>query len=81
MSPKNKPTHWGKSIYLANQVVNWLTMDTEKRYKKHLANSNTRKILEKFGWIDYDITYSFNEHGYRSDSFEQNCQILFNGVC
>lgn len=84
--PKNnqmKLDCWGRSTYLEdykkNQVINWLPMDTEELYQKHLTKTNSKKLLEKFGWIDYDITYSFNEHGYRSDSFEHNCQILFNG--
>ena len=52
-------------------------MDTEELYQYNI--SNNKSLMEKLNWIDNDITYSFNEHGFRSDSFEKHCTILTNG--
>ena len=71
--------NWGESIHPSNTALKWLPMDTEERYKKHLSQADTREMLEQFGWIDCEITYSFNEYGFRCDTFDHKCEILFNG--
>ncbi len=80
---------WGKSNYIHNvwatgenkihksKVLKWCPMDTEELYQYNI--SNNKSLMEKLNWIDNDITYSFNEHGFRSDSFEKHCTILTNG--
>ena len=70
---------YGFSKYLnyKNQSVSWLPSDTKELYDYNLKHNYSE--LEKHGWIDVDIKYSFNEYGFRSDSFQKDCTILFNG--
>jgi len=72
---------WGQSHHIKhkNSTVLWLPSDTEERYKKHIANKETKQLLELNGWLDKEITYSFNEYGYRCDSFNIPCEMLFVG--
>ena len=72
---------WGQSHHIKhkNSTVRWLPSDTEERYKKHIANKETKQLLELNGWLDREITYSFNEYGYRCDSFNLPCEALFTG--
>lgn len=81
MSNLEKKSIWGRSHYYKwrNQTVNWCPSDTKEIFEKHLSNPDTRKLLEQNGWLDKDITYTFNEHGYRCDSFDLPCEILFAG--
>jgi len=66
-----------KYFKYSNQSISWLYADTKEIYDYNLKHNYDE--LEKQGWIDFDIKYTFNEHGYRSDSFLKNCTILFNG--
>ena len=70
---------YGVSSYFKyrNQSISWLPSDTKQLYDYNLKHNYDK--LEKQGWIDVDIKYSFNEHGFRSDSFQKDCTILFNG--
>lgn len=52
-------------------------MDTESRYQEHFRTR--RSDLERYGWIDRRFTYRFNEHGFRSDSFDTSDGIMFLG--
>lgn len=72
---------WGRSHYheWRNQTVKWCPSDTLEAFRKNAINPDTRKLLELNGWLDKDITYTFNEHGYRCDSFDLPCEILFTG--
>jgi hypothetical protein len=54
----------------ANETYQWLGEDNEENYQRHLANSTSRKQLEVSGWVDTDITYNFNSHGFRSPEFD-----------
>ena len=57
----------------------WSAADNEDRWKQNIHNSNTKKLLDDLGWTENNITYKFNEWGYRSDSFDQSCDIAFAG--
>lgn len=72
---------WGRSHYhrWKNKTYFWADIDLEDRFKKHCANSTTKALLEKNGWLDKEITYKINEHGYRCDSFNLPCEVLFVG--
>jgi hypothetical protein len=64
-------------FHLANQELAWLPMDTEERYQENLKNH--RDQLERYGWIDANISYKFNQHGFRCDKFSDNPSIVFLG--
>lgn len=72
---------WGRSHYheYSNQVLKWCTGDSEELFQRHLKQISKKALLEKNGWLDREIIYSFNEHGYRSDSFKLPCEVLFAG--
>jgi hypothetical protein len=63
----NHPLHDGSQH--AGQTLRWLPPDTQERYEDNLRDAKTRSMLESFGWIDSDITYSFNSHGFREQEF------------
>lgn len=74
---------WKKGYHYneRNQSHKWCprTNDNEKVYKKNLLDQKNKKILQSNNWIDCNINYSFNEYGYRCDSFKLPCTILFSG--
>ena len=72
---------WGRSHYhkWRNQTVDWCPSDDKETFEKNMSNPKTKKLLKSNGWLDKDITYSFNEHGYRCDSFDLPCEVLFAG--
>ena len=67
---------WWDSNY-SNKVVNWCDSDSKARFK--LNKKIHKDKMEKLGWTDSSITYSFNKENFRSDSFRKKCTILFNG--
>jgi hypothetical protein len=58
------------SVYLnhANKSLAWLPMDTKDLYEKNLINKY--ELLKKYDWIDTNITYNFNNQGFRCADFE-----------
>jgi len=74
-------TIWGRSHYHKhkNSTLFWLTSDTEDHYKRNIANKEKKQLLEMNSWLNKEITYTFNEYGYRCDSFDQFCEVLFVG--
>lgn len=56
--------------HASSTTIKWLGPDSEDAYNRHLSETNSRKLLETFGWIDVEITYSFNSHGYRTNEFD-----------
>jgi hypothetical protein len=62
---------------LSNQTLPWHGSDSESVYQKNLLDR--RDELERYGWIDADITYRFNSHGFRSDEFDSSPSIMFLG--
>jgi len=52
-------------------------MDTQELYELNLKTR--RDDLDKFGWIDNKVSYTFNEHGFRCPSFENKPSIMFLG--
>lgn len=67
--------------YDKSMTTEWCPSDSEKQYLKNLKRTRSRNDLEKHGWIDKKITYSFNSHGFRSEEFDfdENESILFFG--
>lgn len=64
---------------LAGKTVHWLGEDNQENFTRHLADQQKRKFLEKSGWIDQQIFYSINSHGFRSPEFntDQNHICVF----
>lgn len=62
---------------IANQTVEWYSTDNQEVYQHNLKHR--KHDLEKYNWIDANITYSFNSHGFRSDEFTDAPSVLFLG--
>jgi len=69
------------SGYSKSVTTEWCPSDTKKLYEKNLKRTYSRIELERLGWIDKTITYSFNSHGFRSEEFDfdERESILFLG--
>lgn len=61
---ENLPSHVQQQY--ANKTLNWCSSDSEEEYRRNLKNSQQHKLLLENGWVDQDITYSFNSYGFRS---------------
>jgi len=72
-----KPNY--NSIYKdhANQILNWLPMDTEELYQINLKENY--QLLKENNWIDNNFTYKFNSHGFRCEEFTTEPSIMFLG--
>ena len=72
---------WGRSLYHESrgQVLKWCLGDSEELFQQNLGQISRKALLEENGWLDREITYSFNEYGYRCDSFDLPCEALFAG--
>ncbi len=62
---------------LAGQELEWLPMDTQELFDKHLKDPGNPLLAE--GWIDKKFSYKFNQHGFRSDEFVDEDSVLFLG--
>ena len=68
------PSHFNQQF--ANQIKEWSGSDNEVRYQENVSNPNTRKRLEKLGWFDTKIYYSYNSEGFRDEEFDQRPAFL-----
>jgi len=64
----NKLKHHGS--WAASTTLEWYPTDTQELYEQNLKDPEKKQQLEKFGWIDTDITYINNSHGFRAPEFE-----------
>lgn len=53
------------------RALDWFPTDTKQLYQKNLNDPERRQLLEKFGWINADISYVHNSHGFRTKEFTQ----------
>ena len=74
---------WGRSHYYEhrNQTLEWCPSDSKESFDQHMADNDSKALLEQNGWVDKKIEYKFNEHGYRCDSWDNDigCRVLFAG--
>ena len=61
---ENVPSHVQQQY--ANKTLSWCSADSKEEFRNNLKNSHQHKLLMLNGWIDRDITYSFNSYGFRS---------------
>lgn len=74
---------WGRSLYHEhiNQTLEWCPGDSKQSFDQHMADKESRALLEQNGWVGKKIEYKFNEYGYRCDSWDNDigCRVLFAG--
>jgi hypothetical protein len=61
---------------LAGKTVYWDTSDNQDVYLKNLKNTNTRNRLSELGFIDTEIQYQYNSHGFRTAEFNRQFDIV-----
>ena len=78
---RNIRENWGKNGvgYPKNKQVRWCPCDDEDLYKKNIKENFALMKELDFVSINNNFNYNFNEYGFRSDSFDNECTILFNG--
>jgi hypothetical protein len=62
---------------LAGRTVHWDTSDNKEWYLKNIENTDLRKKLEDSGYLDTQIDYRYNSHGFRTAEFDRQ----FDAVC
>lgn len=74
-------TSLGDSTYTQyiGKSVKWFATDSEEAYVNNLKIR--RHKLEEYGFIDAEITYTFNQYGFRSEEFVDDADsIVFLGA-
>jgi hypothetical protein len=61
---------------LRGKTFSWLGEDNEENFQRHLVDPVKKQRLEESGWTTQDITYTFNQHGFRSQEFDPNVDNL-----
>lgn len=54
----------------SSKTVSWFSTDQAELYEHNLQDPDRRAVLEANGWINHDIIYNFNSHGFRCGEFE-----------
>jgi hypothetical protein len=60
----------------AGRTFNWDTTDNKEQYLKNIADPDIKQRLDNLGFIDNPIDYKFNRHGFRTDEFDQEFDIV-----
>jgi len=63
-------TPFHHQLEFRSSTVSWFGTDQAHVYDQNLQDPDRRAQLTANGWIDRDITYSFNSHGFRCAEFE-----------
>lgn len=68
------PGPWHHHVQFANTTRYWSGPDSEESFK----NPNNQLRLKELGWIDAEISYQYNHHGFRSENFDdRECGLAF----
>jgi len=59
-----------------NQTAAWDLSDSQALYKKNISNAVTRQKMIDAGYLDVDIEYKFNSHGFRTHEVETPADVL-----
>lgn len=62
---------------LANRTLHWDTTDNQPQYLKNIQNPEAYKRLSELGFINTQINYRYNSHGFRTTEFDRP----FDAVC
>jgi hypothetical protein len=61
---------------LAGKTVLWDTSDNEEAYRANTQDPIKRQQLQDLGYLDCDITYSFNRDGFRNAEFDRPIDVV-----
>ena len=60
----------------ANKTLYWDTSDSEALYLKNIKEPKLYEQLNNLGFLDTEIHYKFNSHGFRTDEFGDKAEVL-----
>lgn len=61
----------------ADKSLHWEAYDSQERYNNNIKTQYA--LLKKYGWLDKEIIYKFNKHGFRCPDFDNKPCIMFLG--
>ena len=61
---------------LANRTIRWDTTDNQEWYFKNTQNLETRRRLVELGFLDIEINYTYNSHGFRTAEFDREFDVV-----
>jgi hypothetical protein len=61
---------------VASRTVHWDTTDNKDAYTKNLQNITTYQRLEELGFVNTQIDYRFNSHGFRTAEFDRSFDVV-----
>ena len=61
----------------SKQTISWLDSDSEELYKQNIIKKYEE--LDRNGWVNKTIKYSFNNFGFRSKDFNSDPSVAFFG--
>jgi hypothetical protein len=59
-----------------NKTSAWDLSDSQALYKKNISNVVTRQKMINSGYLDIDIEYKFNSHGFRTHEVDTPADVL-----
>jgi hypothetical protein len=60
---------------LANRTVHWDTTDNKRSYFKNLQNPIAYQRLQQLGFVNTQIDYCYNSHGFRTIEFDKKFDV------
>jgi hypothetical protein len=60
----------------AGKVFHWDTSDNESQYLKNIKEPKLYEQLLNLGFVNTQIEYRYNSHGFRTDEFDDNIEVL-----
>ena len=63
-------------IMHAGKVLHWDTCDSESEYLKNIKEPKSYEQLLNLGFVNTKIDYQYNSHGFRTDEFDNELEVL-----
>jgi hypothetical protein len=60
----------------AGKIFNWDTSDNQEQYARNIENPKIQQRLDELGFIGCPVEYRFNSHGFRTEEFDQEFDIV-----
>ena len=61
---------------VAGQTELWDTTDSQEHYLRNVQNPDLKQQLQQRGYLDTKIEYKFNSHGFRTEEFDREFDIV-----
>ena len=61
---------------VVGRTVHWDTTDNKDAYNKNLQNTTTYQRLKDLGFLNTQIEYRYNSHGFRTAEFDRSFDVV-----